>query len=347
MDTWATSSLSPQIATGWEEDDDLFRRTFPMDLRPQGPEIIRTWLFATVLRSHLEHGTLPWSHATINGWILDPDRKKMSKSRGNVVTPMPLLEEYGADAVRYWADSGRPGTDTAVDFGQMRVGRRLAIKILNASRFALGLGEPPPGATATEALDRAMLGKLAEVVDGATAAFERFDYARALEVVEPFFWHFCDDYLELVKGRAYGGQGDEAAASATAALRTALSTLLRLFAPFLPFVTEEVWSWWREGSVHRASWPERAELGDVTGPEVLDVAAEVLAAVRRAKTEAKVSMRAPVERVVVGDTAERIAALELARGDLIDAGKIESLETQPADALSVEAELASAEDRSG
>ncbi len=179
MDTWATSSLTPQIATGWGDDEDLFGRTFPMDLRPQGPEIIRTWLFDTVVRAHFEHGTLPWADTTINGWILDPDRKKMSKSKGNVVTPMPLLEQHGADAVRYWAANGRPGTDTAMDEGQMKVGRRLATKLLNASKFALGVtGEATTDGAITEPLDRSMLATLADLIEDVTTAFDDYDYAR-------------------------------------------------------------------------------------------------------------------------------------------------------------------------
>jgi valyl-tRNA synthetase len=207
MDTWATSSLTPQIACGWEDEPALFAATFPMNLRPQGPEIIRTWLFSTALRSHLEHGVLPWHDTSLNGWVLDPHHKKMSKSKGNVVTPMPLVEEFGSDAVRYWACNGRPGTDTAVDTGVMKIGRRLAIKILNASKFSLGRLDDTPAkglSAVVDPIDRALLARLAEVVTQATAAFEDFDYARAQEFTETFFWSFCDDYVELVKTRAYG-----------------------------------------------------------------------------------------------------------------------------------------------
>ncbi|MEU3165670.1 valine--tRNA ligase [Streptosporangium sp. NPDC006930] len=333
MDTWATSSLTPQIAGGWERDQDLFERVFPMNLRPQAHEIIRTWLFSTVVRAHLEQGTLPWSDVAISGWILDPDRKKMSKSLGNVVTPLGLLEQYGSDAVRYWAASGRPGTDTAFDTGQIKVGRRLAIKILNASRFVLGLGEG--GGEVTEPIDLSMLARLSEVVHEATEAFEGYDYTRALERTERFFWEFCDDYLELVKARAYddantatggdgnggngGNGGNTAARSAHAALREALDVMLRLFAPFLPFVTEEVWSWWREGSVHRAAWPEARERGG--DPELLPVVAAVLGRVRKAKSDARLSMRAEVSRLTV--TGARAALVRQAQDDLCGAGVID------------------------
>ena len=355
MDTWATSSLTPQIACRWEDDPDLFARTFPMDLRPQGHDIIRTWLFSTVLRSHDEFDCVPWSNVALSGWILDPDRKKMSKSKGNVVTPLGLLEQHGSDAVRYWAASGRPGTDTAFDEQQMKVGRRLAIKLLNASRFALGFGAVPEGTPVTEALDRAMLAALADLVDDTTRAFDDFDYARALERTEQFFWRFCDDYLELVKSRAYGDgdaeQQPTATDSARAALGSALSTLHRLLAPFLPFTCEEVWSWWMEGSVHTSSWPTAAELrsalGDPAGtgaPETLAVAGAVLSELRGAKSAAKVGMRAVIELAEVVDDPARLALLRTVLDDLAEAGRVESFELREGDSLSVTCTLAPAGD---
>ena len=344
MDTWATSSLTPQIATHWVDDPDLFGRVFPMDVRPQGHDIIRTWLFATVVRAHYEHGSLPWTNAALAGWILDPDRKKMSKSVGNVVTPMPLLEQYGSDAVRYWAAAARPGADTAFDEGQMKIGRKLALKLLNASKFVLGFGEPAAEATIDATIDQAMLGKLAGVIDEATSAFDGFDYARALERTEGFFWWFCDDYVELVKARAYGTQDEVGAQSARAALRLALSAITRAFAPFLPFVTDEVWHWWQAGSVHTTAWPTSAELTlAVSAAEsgaAIEPVSEVLALVRRAKTEAKVSQRAAVESLVVHAPDAARVAVEAALADLRDAGSIARVAFVSADQISCEVVLA-------
>ncbi len=343
MDTWATSSLTPQIVCGWESDPELYAQTFPMDLRPQGHDIIRTWLFATVLRAELDAGTLPWRHASLSGWILDPDRKKMSKSKGNVVTPMGLLEEFSSDAVRYWAASGRPGTDTAFDQGQMKVGRRLATKLLNASRFVLGVPEPAAGAEVTEPLDRAMLAALDEVVRQATEALDDFEYTTALGRTERFFWFFCDDYVELVKQRAYEEAG-AGADSARLALRTALSTLLRLLAPFLPYSTEEAWSWWHDDSVHTAPWPTPTGT-DPGAAALVPLASTVIGAVRKAKSDAKRSMRTPVDTVRVSGPAARLAAVESLRADLRAAGAIDDLQLVPSTAedLHIEVTLGSSQ----
>ncbi len=334
MDTWATSSLSPQIAGQWEEDADLFARLFPMDLRPQAHDIIRTWLFSTVVRAHFEHDSLPWTNAALSGWILDPDRKKMSKSKGNVVTPLDLFDKFGSDAVRYWAASARPGIDTAFSEEQMKVGRKLATKLLNASKFVLGFGEPPANATPSSALDLAMLARVAHTVDEATRAFDDYDYARALERTEGTFWWFCDDYVELVKGRAYGVHGDDGAASAQVSLRLALSALQRLLAPFIPFATESVWRWWQSGSVHTASWPSAAEFSTSGDDAILDPVGEVLAQIRRSKTEAKTSQKTPVSLASVRASSAHCAAIESARAEITDAGSVESWEMNTDDSLS-------------
>ncbi|HEY4152884.1 MAG TPA: valine--tRNA ligase [Pseudolysinimonas sp.] len=317
MDTWATSSLTPQIAGGWETDPELFGLVFPYSLRSQGQDIIRTWLFSTVLRAELEHHGIPWTDAGISGFIVDPDRKKMSKSKGNVVTPAAMLEEHGSDAVRYWAASSRLGTDASFDPQnpkQMKIGRRLAIKVLNAAKFVYSFPEPPSGATITAPLDLDMLAELDEVVRIATAAYEEYDHARALEVTEQFFWTFCDDYLELVKERAYAGDG-----SATRSLRVAIDVLLRLLAPVLPFATEEVWRWTHEGSIHLASWPERRGATATLG--LLPAVSAALIGIRRAKTDAKASQKTEV----LSATLAGPAILAEAADDLKAVGRIAEL----------------------
>jgi valyl-tRNA synthetase len=333
MDTWATSSLTPQLAGGWIEDPEKFAKVFPYDLRPQGQDIIRTWLFSSLLRGEQEHGQLPWKNAAISGWILDPDRKKMSKSKGNVVVPAEPIDNHGADAVRYWAASARLGTDAAFDEGQMKVGRRLAIKLLNAAKFALSF-EVPTGATeVTEPLDQAMLLALADVVRDATVAFENYDHTKALELAEKFFWTFTDDYLELVKERAYNAEGTATAAqqaSAAIALRKALHVMLRLFAPFLPFATEEVWGWWQKstGSIHRAAWPVAEELTsglDEGNAGLLELASISVGGVRKAKSDAKASMKAAVESAVIEAPAAVLTSLRLLETDLKSVGKIQNL----------------------
>lgn len=325
FDTWATSSLTPQLAGGWQRDDELWHLVAPFDLRPQGQDIIRTWLFSTMLRSALEDGRAPWSDAAISGFIVDPDRKKMSKSKGNVVTPADILAQHGTDAVRYWAASSRLGSDAAFDPQnptQVKIGRRLAIKVLNAAKFVLSF-PVPEGARVTHALDAAMLATLDRVIADATRAYEAYDHARALEVTEAFFWTFCDDYLELVKERAYN-QADSGQASAALALRLALSSLLRLLAPVLAFAAEEAWSWFEEGSVHVAEWPQpRGIDGD---PAILTAASAALIGIRRAKTEAKASQKTPVTILTLRADAATVGRLRQAEGDLKAVGRITELE---------------------
>ena len=340
MDTWATSSLTPQIAGGWETDPELFALVFPYSLRSQGQDIIRTWLFSTVLRAELEHGQVPWTNAGISGFIVDPDRKKMSKSKGNVVTPKGMLDEHGSDAVRYWAASSRLGTDAAFDPQnpkQIKIGRRLAIKVLNAAKFVYSFPEPvstssTTGPRVTEPLDLDMLATLGAVVTTATEALEAYDHARALETAEQFFWTFCDDYLELVKERAYGASGPEGQASAATALRVAIDVMLRLFAPYLPFATEEVWSWTHEGSVHTASWPTIQDTGVRGAPAgLLPAVSEALIGIRRAKTDAKASQKADVVSALMTGPA----ILRDGLADLRAVGRIGVLGFEESDTIEV------------
>ena len=324
FDTWATSSLTPLILTGWPDDMDGYARLYPTDLRPQSHEIIRTWAFSTITRSYLEDGSIPWSNVAISGWILDPDRKKMSKSKGNVVLPTDLLDEFGSDAARYWAGSARLGVDTAFDRNVLKEGRRLVTKIRNAARLVLGYeGQAEP---ATNPLDIALLARLREVVARATREWDEWNHAGALAVTETWFWSdLCDNYLELSKTRAYAGDP-----SAIGTLRTALDVVLRLFAPFLPYVTEEVWnSGPRQGSsVHAATWPQPEELPPASD-ECFSAAVALVTAVRRAKSEGKVSPKFPVERVVVRGPQAMLDALSTVLDDVTATLTISTVELAP------------------
>jgi valyl-tRNA synthetase len=331
FDTWFTSSMTPQIGSHWGTDPARHAKLFPADIRPQGHDIIRTWAFYTIAKALLHEGRIPWRHVVVSGWVLDPDRKKMSKHIGNVVTPMPLIEQYTADGARYWAASARLGTDTTADEKVFRIGKRLATKIFNAGKFVLSQGgEAHPIAAE---LDQAFAARLRELAARATAAFDAFDHARALQETESFFWtHFTDTYLELVKLRARSEQDAEGRGSALSALRLGLDVLLRLFAPFLPYVTEEVWSWAfaaEKGvaSIHRASWPEDSDFAGIPAPAragSFEAAAACFGAIHKAKAEAAVSAGREVESLVLAAHPASLEALAPVLSDVLSGARCRS-----------------------
>jgi valyl-tRNA synthetase len=328
FDTWFTSSMTPQIGSHWTLDPERHRKLFPADLRPQAHDIIRTWAFYTIAKAMMHEDRVPWHHAAISGFVLDPERKKMSKSKGNVITPIPLVDQYGADGIRYWAGSARLGVDTAADENVFKVGKRLATKLFNAGKFVLSqTAEVRP---LSHELDRAFAAELRALVERATAHFEAFDEAHALAETETFFWtRFTDTTLELVKARA---RGDDPVArgSAVAALRLGLSVLLRLFAPFQPYITEEVWSWafaeetgYR--SIHRAPWPSAADFTGVAAPAEegsLQTAIEALAAIHKAKADAAVSAGREVTRLSLAAGPTTLARIGPVLEDVLAAARV-------------------------
>lgn len=332
LDTWATSSLTPQIASHWVFDENRHKSVFPMDVRPQSHEIIRTWAFYTIVKAFMHEDVIPWKHVVISGWILDPDRKKMSKSRGNAVTPEPLIDQFGADSVRYWAARARLGVDTAYDEQVFKVGKRLCTKLFNASKFAIGRFSELDSSVLTPdkillETDRAAVAELRPLIDRATTALEKFDYAQALALTEDFFWRtFCDNYLELAKPRTYEKDITEGRLSAGAALRIVHRALLRMFAPYLPYLTEEVWHWayatdpGMAESIHTSPWPTVEEFAEVPEPQhgdTFNIAVAVIEAVRKAKTEVNLSMKAPVKGAVITARAATLDALETTLEDIV------------------------------
>lgn len=345
MDTWATSSLSPQLsAHAIGGDAARYQKLFPADLRPQAHEIIRTWAFYTIVKAHLHADTIPWKNLMISGWCLAPDKTKMSKSKGNVITPVELIQDKGADAVRYWASTSRLGADTAFSEDLLKIGRKLVTKLWNASNFAaLNLdklsGMPSTAAEDTrkgyikDALDLWILSRLHQCVKKATTEFEKFEYCDARVAIEDFFWNdFCDNYLELVKARAYGESGGNQQ-SALYTIHHCLDAILRLFAPFVPHIAEELYShiFDGRGSVHaRGTWPRFEDYPYDASAELSGMACvDILNVIRKAKSEAGVSIKFPVAEVAVSPTGKHPAPgwqdLEPLLSDLKSAGTVHAM----------------------
>lgn len=340
MDTWATSALTPQIAIDAGKNGKI---NLPFDIRPQAHDIIRTWAFYTIAKALMHSNTIPWKEVLVSGFILDPDRKKMSKSKGNVVTPQHLLDTYGADSVRYWAASARLGVDTAFEEQIMAQGKKLMNKLFNASRFVFNILEGSTLKTEqnyqkyiSKPLDLAWLGKMNAMIKQANDSFMAYDYAAALEVIEKRFWDFCDNDLEIVKKRAY----NPADRSAVATLMFSIDAFLKLFAPFCPFITEEIyqcrpWAGDVDESLHQQAFPKPQEINVQTSVynDVCVIASEI----RKAKTAANVSQRTPVKNIVVVAPQKTIIALKTVADDIENVGGILSgmLLFETADELAV------------
>lgn len=348
FDTWATSSMTPQIASHWVDEPERHKKVFPMDIRPQSHEIIRTWAFYTIVKAYLHEREIPWRNVVISGWILDPDRKKMSKSQGNVVTPEPLIDQYGADSVRYWAARARLGVDTAYDEQIFKVGKKLCTKLFNAAKFAIGRYSDVDVAALTAAnvtteLDRAVIGEMRPVIARATRAFDEFDYAQALSLAEDFFWPvFCDNYLELAKPRTYDEELTAERLSACATLRLLLRSVVRLFAPFAPYITEEIWQWDfaddpdMRPSVHQSSWPNQEEFAAIPEPAAENTwaaAVKIVEQVRRAKADANLSMAAPVTRAEILCVPKWQTAIEAVENDVRRTLRIDSITIAATDSV--------------
>ena len=336
FDTWFTSSLSPQRVARWGEEDDQMDSLFPMDIRPQAHDIIRTWAFYTIAKAMLHQESVPWHNIILSGWVLDPDRKKMSKSKGNVVTPIDTLDRFGADAVRYWSASFRLGSDAAHDESIFKIGGKLVTKLYNAGKFVLA--QTAEDGPITNELDRAFVAELKEVVRRATQAFENFEFSIALQETEKFFWGaFTDNYIELLKRRSRAEDDPAGRASAVAALRLGLNVVLRLFAPIVPTIADEVWSWVFAGetghaSIHQAPWPTIEEFDSIALPEIagsFQAACDAISAIRKAKSESSVSLNRELLSLVLEADETGESDLRLVADDVAAAGGADTIVFAP------------------
>ncbi len=296
LDTWATSSLTPLIVARLFEN--MEKKLLPMSLRPQGHDIISTWLFYTTVKNVLHFGEVPWKHAAISGWVLDPLGKKMSKSKGNVIAPQEIMQKYSADALRFAAGTSKLGEDVAFQDKELVAGSKLITKLWNASKFvSIHLQNKKP--KKLEVFDRWILSKLSEVVQISTKNFESYDYSKTRLEVEKFFMHtFCDNYLEIVKDRLYNKR--DGVESAQYTLYTALLDVVKMMAPLMPHITEEVYqTYFREGkSVHLAEWPV-AEKRDMEAEKVGDIAVDVISAVRKYKSQKGLSLKTEINELIL------------------------------------------------
>lgn len=348
FDTWFTSSLTPQIVAKWGiEKYDEMESIFPMDIRPQSHEIIRTWAFYTIVKSVLHNNSIPWKNVIISGWILDPDRKKMSKSKGNVITPIETIDEYGSDAVRYWAASARLGTDTTYDENVFIIGNKLVTKLYNAAKFVLS--HDSYSTSNLIELDSSFIDELLKLVDNVTHYYNSYQFAQGLQITEEFFWNtFTDNYLELVKKRVFNSEGDDKA-SAVTSLRMGLSVILRLLAPVLPTITDEIWSWCfsdetKTLSIHQSKWPNKEEFKELNKSKYknsLEVAIKAIRSVRQSKTSEGIGLGKPVEKMKITTNQENLEIIDFIFEDFSNASNCFNFDKEKIDDENIKVEIIS------
>jgi len=334
LDTWFTSSMTPQIGGKWGTGEEFFGEVLPYDIRPQSHEIIRTWAFYTIVKSVLHHNEIPWKNVIISGWVLDPDRKKMSKSKGNVVVPNDLIEQYGADAVRYWAANARLGTDTANDEQVFKVGKKLVVKIFNASKFVLNNYHEIDEIEIKNIknnLDKSIIYIFNDYLNKITDSLDKFQFAEALNSIEDFFWnYFTDNYIELVKNRRMLGNASDSL-SASTTLILILENLLKLFAPFVPMITEEIWTTMHpeSKSIHIQDWPKslNIEFGNISSKE-FEAAKEAISSVRKGKTSLGIGLGKEIEKIKIITNAEKQSTIKEILSDLKDASRASKIEIE-------------------
>jgi len=298
LDTWATSSLTPQLAIELMPKN-LQKRLFPMSLRPQAHDIITFWLFNTVVKNQLHYKKNPWKDVVISGFVLDPYGKKMSKSKGNVIEPQQVINEYSADALRYWAASSKLGEDLPYQEKDVLTGKKTITKLFNASRFVfMNLKNYKPKKTALLETDKLFLSELNKLIKSCTNTFDKYEYSKAKFEADNFFWHvFCDNYLEIVKHRVYNGNKKEKE-SAFYTLYNSLLTILKLIAPIMPFITEEIYQTYfrkneKEKSIHISKWPEEFKVK--VKDEIFGLMIKTISKVRQEKTKNRKPMNAEIE----------------------------------------------------
>jgi valyl-tRNA synthetase len=305
LDTWATSSLTPQIASS------LFgnKINLPYELRPQAHDIIRTWAFYTIVKSYYHEGEIPWKNISVSGFVTLKG-EKMAKSKGNVISPQEVMEKFPSDSIRFWASSSKLGEDMDYNEQDLLAGNKLITKLWNASNFVfMNLndfnGESPKK---LKEIDKLFLEKLDYSVYLITNHFKNYEYQKAKQELEKLFWNdFCDNYLEIIKNRIYNKEGDEKI-SAQHTLYNSFLNILKLFAPIVPFITEEIYQEFflknpirisnkkLEKSIHISKWPISKK--DKLENNKLEIFCDILTKVRQAKSEAKKSMKSQIELTI-------------------------------------------------